>query len=303
MDEVAFGNMLKMAIRIAATLEERSVVKIEEDIEKEIFYVPTTIRRWKKGHLPDAENRQETVEKLARFIIERTNFNRAWLETFLQSAGYFGIDDLCSKIFPQPQPIIEESSEMFYENGEQNMSSNKFNIGSITQNQHGKGTMVGVAENVVIHNSGGKSLADLLESAQKNLEAMAFKELEQDCRAILEQDQTLYKVYVWLAIALTKSDIADLADSVAIQVESHLARAIGLSPQDDFVMLLNGLFKRDYYQTYKRNGTRSMSEPTMDESFRVWKQKVRLLDQEEIELIDALGISEKARTEFGVTQQ
>lgn len=61
----------------------------------------TAIEYWRKGHIPA---RPSDVEKLAREIVQRSDLGRAWLEKFLDSAGYPDPLSLCDELFPPPLP-------------------------------------------------------------------------------------------------------------------------------------------------------------------------------------------------------
>ena len=88
-----FGHLLTGAINSIAAYEAKTSAAVEMELGEKLGVAPSTIQRYKAGHLPP-ENHM--IECLASESVRRGYLNREWLSRFLHAARY-----------PAPNAIIE----------------------------------------------------------------------------------------------------------------------------------------------------------------------------------------------------
>ena len=88
-----FGHLLTGAINSIAAYESKTSAAVELELGEKLGVAPSTIQRYKAGHLPPEGH---MIECLAGESIRRGYLNREWLSRFLHAARY-----------PSPNAIIE----------------------------------------------------------------------------------------------------------------------------------------------------------------------------------------------------
>jgi tetratricopeptide (TPR) repeat protein len=88
-----FGHLLTGAINSIAAYEAKTSAAVEMELGEKLGVAPSTIQRYKAGHLPPESH---MIECLASEAVQRGYLNREWLSRFLHTARY-----------PTPNAIIE----------------------------------------------------------------------------------------------------------------------------------------------------------------------------------------------------
>lgn len=96
-----FGRLLTAALYRIRSMEDMPIQVVQDELGYSIGRDSggSAIEHWRKGHVPA---KQAEVDSLAREIIRRTDFDRAWLRRFLRSADNPRADLLCNELFPVP---------------------------------------------------------------------------------------------------------------------------------------------------------------------------------------------------------
>jgi predicted ATPase/class 3 adenylate cyclase len=98
---IAFGRLLKGAINSIAAYEGKTAPAVEADLGAQIGVSGSAIQRYKTGYVPPEPR---TVEILAEAAVRRGYLGRAWLERFLEAAGYLSPDALITRLTTASTP-------------------------------------------------------------------------------------------------------------------------------------------------------------------------------------------------------
>lgn len=104
MNKKQFGRYLRGIINSIAAYEGKSVPAIEEELGYQIGVAPTTIQRYKAGHIPPE---QAAIPILVEAAVKRGFVSRSWLEVFLRVAGYPAPEPLFDRFFPG-SPVYQQ---------------------------------------------------------------------------------------------------------------------------------------------------------------------------------------------------
>ncbi|MEM7132444.1 MAG: NB-ARC domain-containing protein [Chloroflexota bacterium] len=104
-----FGGLLTQGVNHIKAQANKSVAAIQDELGYAVERKGSSaIEHWRRGNVPDVE----TVETLAREIVNQSSADRDWLRSFLSSANHPRVEELCNELFPspsdngtQPQPI------------------------------------------------------------------------------------------------------------------------------------------------------------------------------------------------------
>src|SRR5262245_42184382 len=94
-----FGRLLTEAVYRIAGRDSMSIQIIQDELgyALEGHAGGSSIEYWRKGNVPA---RSADIAGLARELMRRTDFDRAWLERLLTSAGYDQVVALCDELRP-----------------------------------------------------------------------------------------------------------------------------------------------------------------------------------------------------------
>ncbi len=113
-----FAILLTEAVKEIKQQEKKAIGVIQDEIGQAIGRDGgSTIDYWRRGHIP---RKKSDIEKLARYLLARTQFNRHWLEEFLEAAEYPFIESLCQELFasdPAGDPHLK-LEELYREHAE-----------------------------------------------------------------------------------------------------------------------------------------------------------------------------------------
>ena len=92
-----FGHLLTGAINSIAAYEAKTAAAVETELGVRMGVAPSTVQRYKSGHLPPDGM---MVESLAEEAVRRGYLNREWLVKFLRAARYPALNDCVERLFP-----------------------------------------------------------------------------------------------------------------------------------------------------------------------------------------------------------
>ncbi|MGE5775907.1 MAG: NB-ARC domain-containing protein [Chloroflexota bacterium] len=92
-----FGHLLTGAINSIAAYEVKTSAAVEMELGEKLGVAPSTIQRYKAGHLPPEGH---MIECLASESIRRGYLNREWLSRFLHAARYPAPNAIIAGLFP-----------------------------------------------------------------------------------------------------------------------------------------------------------------------------------------------------------
>jgi hypothetical protein len=100
-----FGRLLTEAVYRIAGRDSKSIQIVQDELgyALEGHAGGSAIEYWRKGNVPA---RNADIVGLARELMRRTDFDRAWLERLLTSAGYNEVVALCDQL----RPIAHETT-------------------------------------------------------------------------------------------------------------------------------------------------------------------------------------------------
>lgn len=103
-----FGQRLSQGVISVANRQYKNKNIVEQEIAELLGCSHFNVRRWQRGFVPDDPQR---VAFLAEYCVKHGFVGRAWAESFLHHASYYGKENLLASLFPEqtsPRPVAQK---------------------------------------------------------------------------------------------------------------------------------------------------------------------------------------------------
>lgn len=108
-----FGQRLSQGIISVANRQYKNKGIVEQEIAELLGCSHFNVKRWQRGFVPDDPQR---VTFLAEYCVKHGFVGRAWVESFLHHASYYGKENLLASLFPEQTSPRPAAQKLVYQN-------------------------------------------------------------------------------------------------------------------------------------------------------------------------------------------